>query len=75
MTCSHYSTGVGGVIHACSITRLGTRNLTPSYPDVLISPHSPFLMAEALASITHTIVANIKEFQEGIKLTFEVKPQ
>jgi len=41
---------------------------------VLISPHSAFLTAEALASIACTTVANIREFQEGKRLTFEVKP-
>jgi lactate dehydrogenase-like 2-hydroxyacid dehydrogenase len=42
---------------------------------VLISPHSAFLTTEALASIASMTVANIREFQEGKRLTFEVKPQ
>ncbi|CAL5224887.1 g7646 [Coccomyxa viridis] len=48
--------------------------LLKSYPNVLISPHSAFLTKEALENICSTTVANIKEFQEGGKLTYEVLP-
>lgn len=49
--------------------------LLKSYPNVLISPHSAFLTQEALDNIATTTVANIKEFQAGSKLTFEVLPK
>jgi D-lactate dehydrogenase len=43
-----------------------------SYPNVLISPHSAFLTEQALANIAATTVANIKEFEAGQKLTYQV---
>ena len=46
--------------------------LLKSYPNVLISPHSAFLTAEALANIAATTVANIREFQDGLPLTHQV---
>lgn len=49
--------------------------LLKSYPNVLITPHSAFLTKEALQNISSTTVANIKEFQMGEKLTFEVLPK
>lgn len=49
--------------------------LLKSYPNVLISPHSAFLTKEALENISCTTVANIKEFQERGKLTYEVLPK
>lgn len=49
--------------------------LLKSYPNVLISPHSAFLTNEALAGIAEGTVENIKEFQMGSKLTFQVLPK
>ena len=49
--------------------------LLKSYPNVLISPHSAFLTAEALQNIASTTVASIKEFQGGGRLTYEVLPK
>ena len=49
--------------------------LLKSYPNVLISPHSAFLTAEALQNIASTTIANIKEFQSGGRLTYEVLPK
>ena len=46
-----------------------------SYPNVLVTPHSAFLTAEALANIAATTVANIREFQSGAPLSFQVKSQ
>ena len=49
--------------------------LLKSYPNVLVSPHSAFLTKEALENISGTTVANIKEFQDSGKLTYEVLPK
>lgn len=49
--------------------------LLKSYPNVLISPHSAFLTAEALANIAATTVANIREFEGGAPLTYQVLAQ
>ncbi len=42
---------------------------------MLVTPHSAFLTAEALANIAATTVANIREFEGGAPLSFQVKAQ
>ena len=44
-----------------------------SYPNCLVTPHSAFLTEQALHNIAATTVANIREFQAGQPLTFQVK--
>lgn len=46
-----------------------------SFPNVIITPHSAFLTAEALQNIAETTIENLKQFVLGKELTNAVKLQ
>ena len=44
-----------------------------TFPNVLITSHQAFLTREALASIAHTTLANVRAFERGEPLVNEVR--